>query len=29
MAEAGMITLIFKIDATTKELVGNVQIESR
>lgn len=29
MAESGMISLIFKIDTNTKELVGNVQIESR
>lgn len=29
MSEAGMVGLIFKIDAMTKELVWNVQIESR
>lgn len=29
MADAGMVSLIFKIDNQTKELVGNIQIESR
>ncbi len=29
MADAGMISLVFKIDTATKELVGNIQIESR
>lgn len=29
MADAGMITLIVKVDAATKEMVGNIQIESR
>lgn len=29
MAESGVVTLIFKIDTVSKELVGNVQIESR
>lgn len=29
MANAGMVSLIFKIDNQTKELVGNIQIESR
>ncbi|USN57458.1 MAG: ribonuclease J [Candidatus Peribacteria bacterium] len=29
MAEHGVINLIFKVDTTTKELVGNIQIESR
>lgn len=29
MAEDGMIALIFKVDSKTKELVGNIQIESR
>lgn len=29
MAEDGIVSLIFKIDSSTKELVGNVQIESR
>jgi mRNA degradation ribonuclease J1/J2 len=29
MADAGMVSLIFKIDNQNKELVGNIQIESR
>lgn len=29
MAEDGMVSLIFKIDSKSKELVGNIQIESR
>ena len=29
MAEEGVVALIFKIDTKTKELVGNIQIESR
>lgn len=29
MAHDGVVCLVFKIDAQTKELVGNVQIESR
>lgn len=29
MSEHGAINLIFKVDTTTKELVGNIQIESR
>lgn len=29
MADAGMVSLILKIDNQTKELVGNIQIESR
>lgn len=29
MAEDGIVSLIFKIDSGTKELVGNIQIESR
>lgn len=29
MADDGIVSLIFKIDSSTKELVGNVQIESR
>jgi hypothetical protein len=29
MAEDGIIALIFKIDTKNKELVGNIQIESR
>ncbi len=29
MAEDGLLALIFKIDTKTKELVGNIQIESR
>lgn len=29
MAEDGVLSLIFKVDTKTKELVGNVQIESR
>lgn len=29
MAESGLVNLIFKIDSTTKNLVGNIQIESR
>ena len=29
MAENGVIWLIFKVDTKTKELVGNIQIESR
>lgn len=29
MAHDGMVVLLFKVDAVTKELVGNVQIESR
>jgi len=29
MAEDGVIALIFKVDTKTKELVGNIQIESR
>lgn len=29
MAESGLINLIFKIDSITKNLVGNIQIESR
>lgn len=29
MAEDGVLALIFKVDAKTKELVGNIQIESR
>lgn len=29
MAHDGTVALVFKIDATSKELVGNVQIESR
>lgn len=29
MADAGMVSLIFKIDNVSKELVGNIQIESR
>jgi len=29
MAESGLVNLIFKIDSVTKNLVGNIQIESR
>ena len=29
MAENGVISLIFKIDTKSKELIGNIQIESR
>lgn len=29
MAESGVISLIFKIDTKSKELIGNIQIESR
>lgn len=29
MAESGLVNLIFKIDSITKNLVGNIQIESR
>ena len=29
MAESGVVGLIFKVDTKTKELVGNIQIESR
>lgn len=29
MAEDGVLSLIFKVDTKTKELVGNIQIESR
>jgi ribonuclease J len=29
MAENGVVSLIFKIDTKTKELIGNIQIESR
>jgi ribonuclease J len=29
MADAGMVSLIFKIDNVSRELVGNIQIESR
>jgi mRNA degradation ribonuclease J1/J2 len=29
MAQDGIVSLIFKIDSGTKELVGNIQIESR
>lgn len=29
MADDGMITFILKIDTKTKELIGNIQIESR
>jgi mRNA degradation ribonuclease J1/J2 len=29
MAENGIVSLIFKIDTKTNELVGNIQIESR
>ncbi|HCB51655.1 TPA: hypothetical protein DEP21_03715 [Patescibacteria group bacterium] len=29
MAESGVISLIFKIDTKTRELIGNIQIESR
>ncbi len=29
MADAGMVSLIFKVDNVSKELVGNIQIESR
>lgn len=29
MADAGMVSLILKIDNQSKELVGNIQIESR
>lgn len=29
MAESGIVSLIFKIDTKTRELVGNIQIESR
>ena len=29
MAESWLVNLIFKIDSTTKNLVGNIQIESR
>ncbi len=29
MADAGMVSLIFKVDNQNKELVGNIQIESR
>lgn len=29
MAENGVVNLIFKVDSKTKELVGNIQIESR
>ena len=29
MAQGGMVSLIFKVDTKSKELVGNVQIESR
>lgn len=29
MAEDGVLSLIFKVDTKTKQLVGNIQIESR
>ena len=29
MAEGGIVSLIFKVDTSTKELIGNIQIESR
>ena len=29
MAQEGVVALIFKIDTKTRELVGNIQIESR
>jgi len=29
MAESGIVSLLFKIDTKSKELVGNIQIESR
>lgn len=29
MAESGVVSLIFKIDTKTRELIGNIQIESR
>jgi ribonuclease J len=29
MAQNGIVSLVFKIDSQSKELVGNVQIESR
>jgi mRNA degradation ribonuclease J1/J2 len=29
MAENGVVSLIFKVDTKTRELVGNLQIESR
>ena len=29
MAENGIVSLIFKVDTKTRELVGNIQIESR
>ena len=29
MAHDGVVSLIFKVDSTSKELVGNIQIESR
>lgn len=29
MAEDGIINLVFKVDAETRDLVGNIQIESR
>jgi mRNA degradation ribonuclease J1/J2 len=29
MSESGVVSLIFKIDTKTRELIGNIQIESR
>jgi len=29
MAESGVVSLVFKVDTKTRELVGNIQIESR
>jgi ribonuclease J len=29
MSEAGIVSIIFKVDTTSKDLVGNIQIESR
>jgi mRNA degradation ribonuclease J1/J2 len=29
MSENGVVGLIFKVDTKTRELVGNIQIESR
>ncbi len=29
MAESGVVSLIFKVDTKTRELIGNIQIESR
>jgi hypothetical protein len=29
MAESGVVSLIFKVDTKSRELIGNIQIESR